>query len=63
MDESVWASVGELLNCATRVSDDALEHAIRASRDAQLPEIQVQLSLGKLLHILARSIGARRITL
>jgi predicted O-methyltransferase YrrM len=42
-------------------SDDALEHALRASSDAGLPPIQVAALQGKLLQMLAQAIGATTI--
>lgn len=41
--------------------DDALEAALAESRRAGLPEIQVSPSEGKLLQLLAMTVGARRI--
>ena len=41
--------------------DAALEHALRASETAGLPAIQVSVTQGKFLHLLARVRGARRI--
>jgi predicted O-methyltransferase YrrM len=41
--------------------DDALRQAIEESRSAKLPEIHVSASEGKILHVLARVIKAKRI--
>lgn len=41
--------------------DEALEAAVRESRRAGLPEIQVSPNEGKLLRLLAEMVGARRI--
>lgn len=41
--------------------DDALRNAIEDSRTANLPEIHVSASEGKILHVLARLINAKRI--
>ena len=41
--------------------DPALEGALRRSREAGLPEIQVSPNEGRLLHLLAEIVGARRI--
>jgi caffeoyl-CoA O-methyltransferase len=41
--------------------DAALEAAVRESQRAGLPEIQVSPNEGKLLHLLAEMVGARRI--
>ena len=47
---------------ATLVSrDDALEHALRAQRDSDLPDIEVSPLGGKLLHVLIRMSGAKRV--
>ena len=42
-------------------TDDALEFALNQARIAGLPEIQVSASQGKLIYLLARMAGARRI--
>ena len=42
-------------------SDPALEDALRRSRGAGLPEINVSVNQGKLLRLLAELVGARRI--
>jgi predicted O-methyltransferase YrrM len=42
-------------------TDPALDAAVRDSANAGLPDIQVSPLQGKLLHLIARSIGARRI--
>ena len=41
--------------------DEALEAAVRESRRAGLPEIQVSPNEGKLLQLLAEMVGAKRI--
>ena len=41
--------------------DPALEGALRRSREAGLPEIQVSPNEGRLLHLLAEIVGAQRI--
>lgn len=42
-------------------SDDALVHAVKASEEHGLPKIAVSDAQGKLLYLLAKSIGAKRI--
>jgi predicted O-methyltransferase YrrM len=42
-------------------SDEALRGALQSCQEAGLPPIQVSAAQGKLLHLLARMIGARRI--
>lgn len=56
-----WTAVDRYLEGELGASDAALEANLAASRDAGLPEIQVSPLQGKLLHLLARAIGARRI--
>lgn len=56
-----WTSVDDYVNSMLVPSDAALEEAITASVAADLPAIAVTPSQGKLLHLLARSIHARRI--
>jgi predicted O-methyltransferase YrrM len=56
---STWTAVDTYLNGLLAEEDDALKAALHASAAAGLPEIQVTAGLGKLLQLLARSIGAR----
>ena len=56
-----WSAVDEYVTGLLAPSDAALEAAIDASEAAGLPAIQVSPPQGKLLHLLARSIGARTI--
>jgi len=56
-----WLDVDDYITDQFGLHDDELENALRDSQAAGLPEIQVSAPQGKLLHILARSIGARRI--
>ena len=53
MDRYFGASLGD--------NDPALEAALRSSEAAGLPSIQVSPLQGKLLHLLAKAAGARRI--
>jgi predicted O-methyltransferase YrrM len=59
--DGVWQRVEDYFDGAQIGADDALDSAQRASREAGLPAISVSPSQGKLLSLLARSIGARRI--
>jgi predicted O-methyltransferase YrrM len=61
MTPETWTAIDRYLaeHCAT--SDAALEAALADSAAAGLPPIQVTPNLGKLLHLFARLIGARRI--
>lgn len=59
--EERWTAVDEYIGNSLVPHDEALEAALKASSRAGLPEIQVSPPQGKLLHILARSIGARTV--
>ena len=61
MSEDLWSSVDHYLDENVSGEDPALEAALVASRTAGLPEIAVSPALGKLLMLLAQSVGARRI--
>jgi predicted O-methyltransferase YrrM len=60
-DPPAWSQVDEFLSDTFALSDPALEDALRASHEAGLPSIQVSPVQGRLLHLLARSLRARRI--
>ena len=57
----LWTAVDDYLVSALLPHDPALEGATQRSREAGLPEIAVAPNQGKLLHLLARVAGARRI--
>ncbi|HEX6229700.1 MAG TPA: O-methyltransferase [Solirubrobacterales bacterium] len=61
MAEELWGAVDGYVASLLAPHDEALEASLEASAEAGLPEIQVSAPQGKLLHLLARSIGARRI--
>ncbi len=61
MTQELWSAVDEYAADLLIGSDPALEEAIVASAAAGLPEIAVSPSQGKLLHLLARIHGSRRI--
>jgi predicted O-methyltransferase YrrM len=61
MTQDVWTAVDQYINETLIPSDAALEAALQSSAEAGLPSIQVSPSQGKLLHLLARSLGARSI--
>lgn len=61
MSQPLWTTVDRYLNDLLHEPDEALEAAVASSKAAGLPEIQVSESQGKLLHLLARSIQARRV--
>jgi predicted O-methyltransferase YrrM len=59
--QDLWSRVDDYLDSALVGSDAALVAALAASADAALPHIAVAPNQGKLLHLLARIGGARRI--
>jgi len=61
MTQELWSKVDDYINESLVPGDAALENAVKKSNEAGLPQIQVSPSQGKLLHVLARTIGARRI--
>jgi predicted O-methyltransferase YrrM len=61
MTPELWTKVDDYINETLVPGDAALENAVQKSNEAGLPQIQVSPSHGKLLHLLARTIGARRI--
>jgi predicted O-methyltransferase YrrM len=56
-----WTAVDDYITGLLVPPDPALDGALRDSAAAGLPAIQVTPNLGKLLHLLARIQGARRI--
>jgi predicted O-methyltransferase YrrM len=61
MEEERWTAVDRYLGDLLVSSDPALEAALAASAAAGLPAINVSPAQGKLLHLLARAIGARNV--
>jgi predicted O-methyltransferase YrrM len=61
MSQDQWTAVDKYINHLFVPPDPALEAALQASTEAGLPAIQVSPAQGKLLHLLARVHGARRI--
>lgn len=61
MTEQLWTAVDDYFAGALLPADPVLDAALRASRDGGLPDIQVSVVGGKLLHLIARVAGARRI--
>src|SRR5260370_36391586 len=59
--EELWTKVDEYFAEHLSLSDDVLDAALAASAAAGLPAISVTASQGKLLQLLARIQGARRI--
>lgn len=61
MTAETWTAVDEYVSGLLAPHDEALEAALRASEEAGLPAIQVSPAQGKLLYLLAKSIGAKQI--
>lgn len=61
MTQDPWSAVDEYLVGKLLPTDETLESALRASAEAGLPPINVSPTQGKLLNVLARGQGARRI--
>src|SRR6476661_7590147 len=59
--ERLWQDVDDYFTQHLAPADDALSGALAASVAANMPPISVTPTQGKLLHLLARMIGARRI--
>src|SRR5918995_4145383 len=61
MTEEVWTAVDRYFGDLLVSADPALDEALAASEAAGLPAINVSPVQGKLLHVLARAIGARHV--
>ncbi|SAK43846.1 O-methyltransferase family protein [Caballeronia calidae] len=61
MIEQQWIAMDEYLCEQTQTPDESLEAALKSSAEAGLPAINVAPNQGKLLQMLARLRGARRI--
>jgi predicted O-methyltransferase YrrM len=61
MSERTWTAVDRYLDEVLLGQDEALQAALQASAAAGLPSISVSPAQGKLLNLLARSVGARAI--
>jgi len=61
MNQAQWTAVDRYFSDQLASDDPALEAALKASADAGLPPINVSPNQGKLLHLLARLQGARKI--
>jgi predicted O-methyltransferase YrrM len=59
--DQIWSDVDTYLAGLLVGPDPALDAALEANAAAALPAIDVPAMLGKLLHLLARATGARRI--
>lgn len=61
MGQDRWTAVDEYVGGLLAAHDDALDSALAASDEAGLPEIQVSPPQGRLLELLARTVGAKTI--
>lgn len=61
MTQTLWTSVDDYIVETLSPSDAALDQALADSKAAGLPAINVAPNQGKLLQLLAQTIGARRI--
>jgi predicted O-methyltransferase YrrM len=61
MDQETWTAVDRYFNEAAVGADTALDAAAAAAEAAQLPPVSVTPGYGKLLHLIARAQGAKRI--
>ena len=61
MSERIWRDVDSYIEDRLVAEDEALSAAIRDSAAAGLPAIAVSAAQGKMLHLMALSIGAKRI--
>jgi len=61
MSQETWSAVDDFIVETIAPDDEALSAAVDAALAAELPAIQVSPPQGKLLNLLARTIGARTI--
>jgi predicted O-methyltransferase YrrM len=61
MNQKVWAAVEQYLDKMLIAPDPALKESLAAAAKAKLPAIQVSSVQGKMLHLMALMIGARKI--
>jgi predicted O-methyltransferase YrrM len=61
MSQELWTTVDRYITDLFAPADPVLDAALEASEAAGLPQISVSATEGKLLHLLARAVGARRI--
>lgn len=59
--DALWISIDDYFNDLLVPGESALDAALQATEEAGLPPINVAPNQGKLLMLLARAIGARRI--
>lgn len=56
-----WRAVDQFFSDALLPADSVMDTVLRRCQDADLPQINVAPVQGKMLHLLARMVGARRI--
>jgi predicted O-methyltransferase YrrM len=61
MSQEQWSAVDEYVNGLVVQPDAALDRALASTAAAGMPAIAVSAAQGKLLHLIARMIGAQRI--
>lgn len=61
MTQDLWNAVDNYVDSSLSLSDDVLNRTIAANAEGGLPSIDVTAAQGKLLHLLARMIGAKRV--
>jgi predicted O-methyltransferase YrrM len=61
MDQEIFSAVDEFVGATLLDEDEALQGAVEAAEAAGLPAIQVSPPQGKLLQLLVRLVGAKRI--
>jgi predicted O-methyltransferase YrrM len=61
MTQTLWSAIDEFMVAALSPSDPVLDRALADSKAGGLPAINVAPNQGKLLQLLARMIGARRV--
>jgi predicted O-methyltransferase YrrM len=61
MSHELWSAVDQYIADLMVPSDPALENALQSSAEAGMPAIAVSPAQGKLLMLLAQSVGARKI--
>lgn len=61
MTQDLWNAVDNYVDSSLSLSDDVLNGTIAANAEGGLPSIDVTAAQGKLLHLLARMMGAKRV--
>ena len=61
MNETIFWQVDEYINNLFSPADEALQHAVSSIASSGIPQISVSAGQAKLVHILAKLSGARKI--